>query len=82
MLCFVWAWSSNVFHILPEVMSSVAWRLSFRKYVEGWAVYVGSVVTEDFKFVLLASFLGVDGGFGSSEFRNGGPVSHGEALSS
>ena len=81
-LCFFWAWSNKFFHILPEVMSSVAWRLSFRKYAEGGAVYMGSVVTDDFKFVLLVLFLGVDGGFGSSNLRNGGPVSHGEALSS
>ena len=38
MLCFFWAWSNKFFHILPEVMSSVAWRLSFRKYAEGGAV--------------------------------------------
>ena len=50
--------------------------------MEGGALYKRSFVTEDFKFVLLVSFLGVDGGFGSSDFRNGGPVSHGEALSS
>ena len=40
-----------------------------------------SVVTDDFKVVLLVPFLGVGGGFGSSDFRNGGPVSHGESLS-
>ena len=43
---------------------------------------MGSVVTDDFKVVLLVPFLGVEGGFGSSDFRNGGPVSHGESLSS
>ena len=42
---------------------------------------MGSVVTDDFKVVLLVSFLGVAGGFGAPDFRNGGPVSHGEASS-
>ena len=46
-------------------MSSVAWWLSFRMYAEGGTVYMGPVVTDDFKLVLENSASGVDGGFGS-----------------
>ena len=48
------------------------------KYEDGLALNVLDVkrlVFEDFP-------LGVDGGLGSSNLRNGGPVSHTEALSS
>ena len=63
-------------------MSSVAWRVCVRKYEEGGAAYVDWAVTSDFRLVLRGFFFGVVGGFGSSDLRNRGPVSHSEALSS
>ena len=77
-LCFCFICVNRFSHASPEVISSVAWRCLVMKYEDGLALNV----LDENKLVLRDFSLGVDGGLGFSNLRNGGLVSHTEALSS